>query len=212
MRVISEKVGITTLLFIQLRLLPSEQIQDLLLAAGDCSQSLHDGASCLSGCLSGRCEKDLRQTHLDCHSPYLKTLMRKWMNGKWRPDQACNKWSQLCTCRNQLLWLNLSRRGKRPSPFLDLMNCFHFHTYFSKRYCRRSSAFPWGFDTTSWPAVVKITRIMNGWERFFNIWTCIKAVRLQDLPLAGRHFFQASYEALGSFFSHSCAWACISLL
>lgn len=61
-----------------------------------------------------------------------------------------------CTCRSQLLWLSLSRRGKRPSPFLDLMNCFHFHTYFSNRYCLRNSAFPWGFDTVSWPVVVKI--------------------------------------------------------
>lgn len=61
-----------------------------------------------------------------------------------------------CTCRSQLLWLSLSRRGKRPSPFLDLMNCFHFHTYFSNRYCLRNSTFPWGFDTTSWPVVIEI--------------------------------------------------------
>lgn len=60
------------------------------------------------------------------------------------------------TCRSQLLWLSLSRRGKRPSPFLDLMNCFHFQTYFSSRYCFRSSALPWGFDTASWPVVMKI--------------------------------------------------------
>lgn len=60
-----------------------------------------------------------------------------------------------CTCRSQLLWLSLSRRGKRPSPFLDLMNCFHFHTYFSNRYCLRNSAFPWGFDTASWPVVIE---------------------------------------------------------
>lgn len=58
-----------------------------------------------------------------------------------------------CTCRSQLLWLSLRKRGKRPSPFLDLINCFHFHTYFSNRYCLRNSAFPWGFVTTSWPVI-----------------------------------------------------------
>lgn len=57
------------------------------------------------------------------------------------------------TCRSQLLWLSFSRRGKRPSPFLDLMNCFHFQAYFSSRYCFLNSAFPWGFDTLSWPRV-----------------------------------------------------------
>lgn len=61
------------------------------------------------------------------------------------------------TCRSQLLWLSLSRRGKRLSPFLDLMNCFHFHTYFSSKYCFRNSAFPWGFDMASWPVVIKIS-------------------------------------------------------
>lgn len=44
--------------------IPGEQIQDLLLAAGDCGKSLHNSASCLPGCLSGRCKKDLQQMQL----------------------------------------------------------------------------------------------------------------------------------------------------
>ncbi len=91
-----------------------------------------------------------------CKKQKAKRYFYNWLLA---PNLISNKryaWFFFCTCRSQLLWLSLSRRGKRPSPFLDLMNCFHFQTYFSNRYCLRNSAFPWGFDTVSWPVVIKI--------------------------------------------------------
>lgn len=59
------------------------------------------------------------------------------------------------TCRSQLLWLSLRRRGNRPSPFLDLMNCFHFQAYFSNRYCFLNSALLCGFGKLSWPVEIE---------------------------------------------------------
>lgn len=47
-----------------LRLIPGEQVQDLLLAAGDCGKCLHNSASCLSCSLGGRCEKNLQKVEL----------------------------------------------------------------------------------------------------------------------------------------------------
>lgn len=61
------------------------------------------------------------------------------------------------TCLSQLLCPSLSRRGNRPSD-LDLMNCFHFHTYFSIRYCLLISALFKGLEGVSWPEKNKSTR------------------------------------------------------
>ncbi len=79
------------------------------------------------------------------------------------------------TCLSQLLWPSLSRRGNRPSD-LDLMNCLHFHTYFSIRYCFLISALFKGLETVSWPAMderAKLSKLFHGNNQehcWYRIW------------------------------------------
>lgn len=157
-----------------LRLVPGEQVQDLLLAARDCGKCLHNSASCLSCSLGGRCEKNLQKVELKL------AFFKKLHLPVCELTNKANNIFLICyfliiTCRSQLLWLSLSRRGKRPSPFLDLMNCFHFHTYFSSRYCFRNSAFPWGFDIVSWPAIDNNEKFIEcsyfiKYNKWINLW------------------------------------------
>lgn len=56
--------GMTTSIWgltVYMRVIPGEQIQDLLFAARDCCKGLHNGASSLPSCLSGRSEQNLQK-------------------------------------------------------------------------------------------------------------------------------------------------------
>lgn len=63
-----------------LRLVPGEQVQDLLLAAGDCGKCLHNSASCLSCSLGGRCEKNLQKVELKLAFFYEIAFTGLWTN------------------------------------------------------------------------------------------------------------------------------------